>query len=109
MQKGFARFAGVILIFFGLIQLLPMVGISVAIGNFDFTKWFPIAYILIGIIELSASENGGGWFWGLFAMIFGLIMIRPLFNVPVLNAFPLETFFAPILVLSYGVKSLTDK
>ena len=33
MQKGFVRFVGVILIFFGLFQLLPMLNISVVIGN----------------------------------------------------------------------------
>lgn len=109
MQKGFVRFVGVILIFFGLFQLLPMLNISVVIGNFDFAKWFPIAYILIGLVEFANGENGGGWFWGLFALLFGLVTLRTLIEVPLLNAIPLEGFFAPILVLAYGIKTLTEK
>ena len=30
-------------------------------------------------------------------------------TVPLLNAIPLEGFFAPVLVLAYGVKTLTEK
>ena len=98
MQKGFVRFVGVILIFFGLFQLLPMLNISVVIGNFDFAKWFPIAYILIGLVEFANGENGGGWFWGLFALLFGLVTLRTLIEVPLLNAIPLEGFFAPVQI-----------
>ncbi len=108
MQKGFARFLGVILVFIGLIYFLPMVGISVVIGNIDFGKWFPIAFILIGLIEFSGAESSG-WFWGTFAILFGLITLRSLFNLPVLDALPLEAFFAPVLILAYGIKTLTEK
>lgn len=108
MQKGFSRFLGVILVFFGLVQFLPMVGISVVIGDIDFGKWFPVAFILIGLIEFSSGENSG-WFWGTFAIIFGLITLRSLFNLPILDSLPLEAFFAPVLILAYGIKTLTEK
>ena len=48
MQKGFVRFVGVILIFFGLFQLLPMLNISILtrseerrVGKECRSRWSP--------------------------------------------------------------------
>ncbi len=63
MRRGLSIFFGIILILVGLIKLLPLVGISVVIDGFPLDQWFPIVFIMIGLLELMGQE-GSGWFLG---------------------------------------------
>lgn len=108
MRKTLTSILGVLLVILGLIQLLPLLGISVVIGSIDFNRWFPVAFLMIGMIEFFAA-NHSGWFWGVFSILFGLIMMRGMFNLPLLDMLRLEELFMPVFALAYGIKTLTEK
>lgn len=107
MRRGLSILFGIVLIIAGLLKLLPLVGINVQIDGFDLDKWFPFAFIIIGLLELMGQE-GSGWFWGVVLLIYGTSILIPTFGftVPSLNMLDLQALLVPLFVLIYGIKSL---
>lgn len=107
MRRGLSIFFGIILILVGLIKLLPLVGISVVIDGFPLDQWFPIVFIMIGLLELMGQE-GSGWFWGIALLVFGGLKLCQLMNlaIPLINLLNIEAILLPVFIFIYGLKSL---
>ena len=107
MRRGLSILFGIVLIIGGLLKLLPLIGINIQIDGFDLDKWFPLAFIVIGLLELMGQE-GSGWFWGVVLLIYGFLVLIPTFGfaVPLLNMLDLQELLIPLFVLIYGIKSL---
>jgi hypothetical protein len=107
MRRGLSIFFGMILIIAGLLKLLPLAGINIQIDGFDLNRWFPVVFILIGLLEL-AGQEGSGWFWGVALLIYGSLTFSQTlgFAVPMTEMLDLQALLIPLFVLIYGIKSL---
>ena len=107
MRRGIFIFFGIIFVIIGLIQLLPLVGISVVIGGFDLDKWFPVVFLMVGFLELISVDNSG-WFWGIVMLVYGGLKLSQHMGwaIPLLDILNVEALLIPIFLFIYGLKSL---
>lgn len=107
MRRGISIFFGMVLIIVGLLKLLPLVGVNVIIDGFNLDTWFPVVYILIGLLEL-LNQEASGWFWGIVFLIYGVFKLSQIigFAIPLINMLNIESLLIPFFVLIYGIKAI---
>ncbi len=110
MQKGLALIIGIVLVFFGALTLVPLFGITITISGFTLDRFFPVAFILIGLAEITIRPVSH-WFWGLITILCGaMLLFQNLEMFPGVTALlDLRTVLIPAGVLLYGVTTLVSR